>query len=454
MHSVWAVARNTFAQAMRMKIAVVVFLLLIVLLPLMSLVMDGDGTLVGKLQTFSSYGLGLISFLLCILTIAISCFTLSNDLKRKHIQLVVTKPIRRFELIIGKLIGVVLLNCILLGLFGSILYVCTVMIPRLSDAPQNEILRADFEFFTSRIGLKPKLDLKQLHQNAVDRFNELKKKNQLPEGMSVSRVIAELRAQEIMKAKSVVPGAIKQWGFENVKVENPQNPNNIIFIRYKYETSTPSPDGQVFGQWRIGDLRQFESETGEIETPVYRMERQEATRTTHEFPVPADALASDNYLALAFFNDSALNRTTVIPEDIEVLYRTGTFTENYIRAILLILIHLVFLSILGIALSTWLSFPVSILTCMVVFFVGLTNGFIMDAISGAEFYTLVVKPVLWLFPQFDGSYNPNGYIVDGRTLRWAFLASVAGITLLVKGLLLLVAGVFIFSRREVAKAVV
>jgi len=454
MHSVWAVARNTFAQAMRMKIAIVVFLLLIVLLPLMSLVMDGDGTLVGKLQTFSSYGLGLISFLLCILTIAISCFTLSNDLKRKHIYLVVTKPIRRFELIIGKLIGVILLDCILLGLFGSILYVFTIMIPRLSEAPQNEVLQADFEFFTSRIGLKPKLDLEMLQQKAMERFDELKKRNQLPEWMSVRRVISELRSQEIMKAKSVAPGAVKQWKFENVKIKNSQDPNNVIFVRYKYETSTSPPNDQVFGQWRIGDLRQFEMEAGEVVTPIYRMDRQEAIRTTHEFPVPADALASDNYLAVAFFNDSALNRTTIIPEDIEVLYRTGTFTENYIRAILLILIHLIFLSILGIALSTWLSFPVSILICMVVFFVGLTNGFIMDAISDAGFYVITVKPVLWLFPQFDGPYNPNGYIVDGRTLRWAFLASIAGMTLLVKGLLLLLAGMFIFSRREVAKAVV
>ena len=459
MHSVWAVARNTFAQAMRMKIAVVVFLLLVVLLPLMSLVMDGDGTLVGKLQTFSSYGLGLISFLLCILTIAISCFTLSNDLKRKHIHLVVTKPIRRFELIIGKLIGVVLLNFILLGLFGSILYVCTIMIPRLSDGPQNEVLRADFEFFTSRIGLKPKLDFAALEQKAVERFTEMRQKKQLPEGMSVARVMGELRSQEIMKAKSIAPGQAKNWGFENVNIKNPQDPNNVIFIRYKYETSVPPSGGQVYGMWEIGDLRQYESETPKFTTPIYRSEQKQVTKTVHEFPVPAAALASDGYLGVGFFNNAALNRTTIIPEDVEVLYQTGTFTENYIRAILLIFIHLIFLTILGITLSTWLSFPVSILACLLVFFAGLTNGFIMDAINGLGagigiFYSFTIKPLLWLLPQFDGLYSPNGYIVDGRTLPWLFLASIVAVTLLVKGLLLLLAGMFIFSRREVAKAVV
>mgnify|MGYP001824314248 CR=1 FL=1 len=85
MHSIWAVTRNTLAQALRMKIAVVISLLLLVLLPIMSVVMGGDGTLLGKLQTFTSYGLGLISLLLSVLTIAISAYSLSNDIKRKHI---------------------------------------------------------------------------------------------------------------------------------------------------------------------------------------------------------------------------------------------------------------------------------------------------------------------------------------------------------------------------------
>ena len=43
---------------------------------------------------------------------------------------------------------------------------------------------------------------------------------------------------------------------------------------------------------------------------------------------------------------------------------------------------------------------------------------------------------------------------DGRTLEWTFLLSTIGITLCIKGLLLLAVGMLIFSRREVAKAVV
>jgi ABC-type transport system involved in multi-copper enzyme maturation permease subunit len=190
MHSIWAVAQNTLAQALRMRIAVVIILLLLILLPIMGKIMDGDGTLLGKLQTFTSYSLGLISFLLCILTIAISAFTLSNDLKRKHIYMVVTKPIRRTELIAGKLLGILMLNGGLLFIFGLIVYGLTLLIGAFSEAPSEQRLRAQAEFFTSRVGVKTVLNKEELNKRAMDRFNELKGQGQIPEGMTIRRPFA------------------------------------------------------------------------------------------------------------------------------------------------------------------------------------------------------------------------------------------------------------------------
>jgi len=457
MHSIWAVARNTLAQALRMKIAAVVVLLLLILLPLMSMVMDGDGTLLGKLQTFTSYGLGLISLLLCILTIAISTFTLSNDIKRKHIFLVITKPIRRRQLILGKLVAVILLNVTLLGIFSGVLYACTLLIPRMAGAAEGDKIRAKAEFFTSRVGIKAAFDKDLLSVRAKSRYEELEKSGQIPEQMSYGRIMGELFGQEMMKAKKVDPGEVKEWEYENVRVKSPDDPNTLLFVRYKYQTAVTPPDEKVFGMWRIGDLRQLRG-GAKLTTPIYNIEQAEAIGVIHEFAIPTNAIADDGYLGIAFFNNPSLNQTTIIPEELEVLYQTGGFTENFIRAVLMILMRLIFLAVLGISLTTWLSFPVAVLVCVSVFFVGLTNGFILDAIDslGATagiIYSLSVKPLLWLLPQFDGDYNPNGYIVDGRTIQWTFLATTAIVTLLIKGLLMLFVGMLIFSRREVAKAV-
>ncbi len=457
MHSIWAVARNTLAQALRMKIAAVVVLLLLILLPLMSMVMDGDGSLLGKLQTFTSYGLGLISLLLCVLTIAISTFTLSNDIKRKHIFLVITKPVRRWQLILGKLLAVILLNVILLGIFSGILYASALLIPKMASATEMEKIRAKAEFFTSRVGIKAAIDKDLLSERAKSRYDELEKSGQIPEQMSYGRIMGELLGQEIMKAKKVDPGEVKEWEFEKVWVKNPDDPNAILFVRCQYQVTVTPPDEKVFGMWRIGDLRQLRG-GAKLTTPIYNIERAGAIRVAQEFAIPANAIADDGYLGIAFYNNPSLNQTTIIPEELEVLYQTGGFTENFIRAALMILVRLIFLTVLGVSLTTWLSFPVAILVCVSVFFVGLTNGFILDAIDslGATagiIYSLSVKPLLWLLPQFDGDYNPNGYIVDGRTIRWTFLAMMVIVTLFVKGFLMLLTGMLIFSRREVAKAV-
>ena len=63
MHSIWAVATNTIKQALRMKVALVFTLLLIVILPVLGFSATGDETLKGRLQTFVSYSLSLMSFL-------------------------------------------------------------------------------------------------------------------------------------------------------------------------------------------------------------------------------------------------------------------------------------------------------------------------------------------------------------------------------------------------------
>lgn len=101
MRSIWAIATNTIKQALRLKIAAAFIVLLLVLLPIMSISMTGDGTLKGRLQAFVSYGLSLTSILLCLLTIVVSVYSLTSDIGQKQIYTVITKPIRRFQLLLG-----------------------------------------------------------------------------------------------------------------------------------------------------------------------------------------------------------------------------------------------------------------------------------------------------------------------------------------------------------------
>ncbi len=431
-----------------MKIAAVFTILLIILLPVMGFVSTGDGTLKGRLQTFVSYGLSLTSFLLCILTIVVSVYSITNDIKQKQIFTVLTKPIRRFQLLLGKLLGVLLLDTAVLILFSAIIYTITVYTPKLCGADQDELTKVNNEFFTARARLTPaEVDVAEEVRQA---YEKLEKTGRLPEGYTRERVIEKLTRDRKRWKRAAAPGRDVVMDFYNVK---PIDPNQSLFVRFKYEVSTNPPDLQVSGKWLVGDLRQIT-----IQTPVYPFERKDLIRTFYEIEVPADAVAEDGYLGIAFFNDPQLNNTVVLfpaEENLEVLYKADTFTANFVRAVLLIFFRLVFLACLGILASTFLSFPVAVLLCLVVFFTGTISGFILESLdsigeNASQIYFYTIKPVIQLLPQFD-KYSPAKFLVPARLLSWFVVVKVAGLMVCFKAALLLVFSLVIFSYREIAK---
>ncbi len=240
MRSIWAVATNTIKQAVRMKIAAVFIVLLIVLLPVMGVAMTGDGTLKGRLQTFVSYGISLTSLLLCLLTIIVSTYSLTNDIKQKQIYTVLTKPIHRFQLLFGKLLGVLLLDAALLALFSAIIYTITVYTPRFSEADETEIAQVENQFFTARASLTPpEVDVTR---EILEAYEKLHKTGQLDEffsGLSRSKIIDYLTNRKKLEKRAAAVGHELLWEFHNVK---PLDPDESLFIRFKYDVSVNPPD--------------------------------------------------------------------------------------------------------------------------------------------------------------------------------------------------------------------
>jgi hypothetical protein len=455
MHSVWAVAKNTVRQALRLKVAGAFIVLLFILLPLMGLTVTGDGTLKGRLQTFVSYGLSLTSILLCLLTIIVSAYTLTSDIQQRQIYTVITKPIRRFQLLLGKLLGVVILDIGLLAFFALVIYVIAIYMPLLTDAPEAEVVEAQNEFFTARASITPP-DV-DVSEEVTQTYNRLQERDQLPEDMSRKEILAELTRREKLEKRAVGVGQELLWEFHNVQ---PLDLSERLFIRFKYDVAVNPPDSQVYGKWIVGDYRQVkygaESTTPIYETPV----RKDPVRTFREIAIPADAVAEDGYLAIDFVN-MPLNETVIIfplEDGLEVLYKADSFAANFAKAVLLILFRLVFLACLGTLAATFLSFPVAILFCLVVFFTATFSGFVVQSfdllgenISGVYSYT--IRPLIQLLPQFD-KFNPTGYLVPARLLAWPLVAKAAGFMIAVKACLLLLLSLLIFHYKELARITV
>jgi len=457
MHSIWAVATNTIKQALRMKMAALFLVLLLVLLPTMGIRMTGDGTLKGRLQSFVSYGLSLTSLLLCLLTIIVSIYSLTSDIRQRQIYTVITKPIRRFQFLFGKVLGVVLLDVGLLVIFSAIIYTIAICIPKFSEASDAELARLDNEFFTARASLTPaEADVTKEVRDAYEKYKESGQLQRLFPGFSREKIIGDITKRKQLEKRAAPVGHELVWEFDNVK---PVDPNQSLFIRFKYDVSVNPPDLQVYGKWIAGDVRQIRYGT-RIETPIRDFDRKDLVRTFHEIEVPGDVVADDGYLAIGFFN-VPLNRTVVffpLEDGLEILYKSGTFGANFLRAVLLILLRLIFLAVLAILASTFLSLPVAILLCLVIFFTGTVSGFVLDSFDFlseglSEVYSYTLRPILTLLPQFD-RFNPSGFLISGRLLSWFLLARVAGVMICIKAALLMLIALVIFRYKEIAKVTV
>jgi hypothetical protein len=450
MRSVWAVAINTIKQALRIKVAVVFIILLIVLLPVLGISTTGDGTLKGKLQTFVSYGLSLMSFLLCLLTIIVSIYAVTSDIEQRQIYTVITKPIRRYQILLGKLLGVMLLDLVLLCLFSSVIYVITIYTPRFLDVTESDLVQADNEFFTARAALAlPEVDVTK---EVKDRYEQLEKNNELPD-LSRKEIIETLTQQQQLAKRAAAVGRVLSWEFYNVE---PLDPN--MFIRFKYDVTVTPPDSQIYGRWFAGDSQYIR--TGEKpKTPVYDETLKHSIRTFHEIEFPSSVVPGNGRLGIAFLN-LPLNNTVVIfpPEGLEVLYKADSFTLNFIRAVILIFFRLIFLACLGILASSFLSFPVAMLLCFVVFFTASFSGFVIESfdylsVNLGLFYSYTIKWIIRLLPQFD-KFNPTKFLVPARLLSWSLLAQCAVFMICIKAFLLFVIALVVFSYREIAKIIV
>jgi len=457
MRSIWAVATNTIKQALRMKIAAVFIILLIVLLPVMGVSMTGDGTLKGRLQTFVSYSVSLMSFLLCLLTIIVSVYTVSSDIEQRQIFTVITKPIRRYQFLLGKLLGVIVLDAMLLGLFSAIIYAITVYMPRFTDATEAEITQANNQFFTARAALTvPEEDVAEEVQA---RYDDLERRDELPPNMSRDEIIAELTKREQLAKRAAGVGQQLVWEFENVRPLA-----KSMFIRFKYDIFPNPPDSQVYGLWVAGD-DQYVKYGEQPETRPYQGRHKHAARTFHEVEFSSDVVPEDGKLAIAFVNPPPSEWTpgnlapVIFPLDgLEVLYKADSFGGNFVRAALLIFFRLVFLACLGILASTFLSFPVAVLFCLVLFFTASFSSFVVESFgyvgeNVGMVYSYTLKHVIRLLPHFD-QYNPTKSLVPARLLEWSLLAKCVAYMICIKAFLLLVFALVIFKCREIARITV
>jgi len=178
MLGIWSIAKHTFAQCIRMKLAAAFVVLLALALLTLPAQMTGDGTLAGQIRTFLVYGTGIAMGLLSVMTIFVGASLVSNDIRTKQIFTVAVKPVARWQYLLGRWIGLVLFNAVLLvlacaAIYATAQYLRTKESTYLGRVSVSDRRAVETEIFAARRQIKPDpLDLQLTLSQRLERMRK------------------------------------------------------------------------------------------------------------------------------------------------------------------------------------------------------------------------------------------------------------------------------------------
>jgi len=456
MQPLLAIACLTWKAAFRFRLFLVVAVLLLGSVVGLPLLIKDDGTARGFTQILLTYTLSTISALLGLSTLWLACGTLARDIEECTVQVVAIKPIARWQIWLGKWLGIMSLNAALLTLSGASVYGLLQWRATRLPADQQKILHD--EVLVARGSAKPASLDKEI-QAETDRL--LRERLQKNPGLKAD--IAEVRRQILEQIKAeyqvVPPGYVHEWEIDLGSMRKVTN-GQPVYLRIKFNAADRSTSGTFEGRWRVGVPRKTQLWHSEVMSL--------APDTFHEFQVPA-YFDDKGVLTVAFVNANNTALLFPLEDGFEGLYPQGGFGLNFMRGVGIIFCWMALLATLGLASASFLSFPVAAFLSLGVLTLALSSGTISNAVtegtlmgfnsetgrSGHSMIDVVAIPifrgVLELI-NLAKDFSPIDALSTGRSVSWEDLARAFGQIVLLLGGGIGLGGVIIFSRRELATA--
>jgi len=497
-HRVWAIARNTIAQAIRVRVAFVIMVVYLILVPSLPFLVEGDGTPRGLLHVVLTYSLIAAGALLGALTVAVATTTLWTEVRDKQIFLLEARPIRRYQVLLGKLLGILLINAALLAFMGVVTWASARYllaraeraVRQIPDTQQTEKRRAQRrlrdareQVLTARRALRPdpppRKDIEEfIKANLDQRVQQLSRSDRMPDFIRrepdpearkalIRRQATRQLVEEFHNLVNAVPPLYaRRWTFSRITARRSHDLN--LTIRFKYFSSDRKSEDPDHVRWIIGAPRR--DIPPEQRHQVYSIYDTYMPDEVHEIQVPTDAIDRNGRLVVQFFNLEPRRPTLIFSEadSIQVLVPVGGFTGNLARGLLVILVEVMFIAVLGLFCSTFLGFPVSpivALSLLLLTFLSSslktefeTGGFTFDqnkesaVLQVAEKATRLLVTVLnAVLPPLD-AYSPSSLVSAGEEVSVGMLLEATWTIALLYGGVLMLLGALLFERKEMALA--
>lgn len=381
-HGVVAVARALVEEAAGSRLPAVIVLLVVVGLPILPLVLDPAERLEYRMQFLLDWSLSGASFLLAMLSIALAASTLCGDIDSQRIHMTLVKPIERWQYLLGKWIGIVILDTLLVVLVGIGVYaaVSTLRQSRALDAADR--LAVDEQVLTARIAARPEHPRREEFDEAVEAAVSQVRDSE-PDLFARDPVGARNRVKswEVLRWHTVTASKVSSYDFTLVPPD--RLTADVIQLRIKPFCDNASMDRADvrFAIW-LND-RPFPLEDGQHTELTF------SSGSFHTIDLPASAIDESGRLRVTIANKNLVPPGETEPTSLsfapgkgmELLYRVDSFEWNFVRGLIVMWSKLAMLTAAGLAAASWLGFPVAVMASLVVYAAAVARGFLADAID-------------------------------------------------------------------------
>lgn len=453
----------TWKAAFRFRLVAVVLLLMLVTVIALPVVIKDDGTARGFVQILITYTLTVISGLLGLCTLWLACGTLARDVEECQIQLLATKPIARWQIWLGKWLGIVTLDAAILCVTGTALFALLQWRATRLEPKQQHILRN--EVLVARGAAKPEYPLAELEAEADRLLRERIRALQHTNISSADLPLIKAEILEQLKAdyQQVPPMILDSPGYIKWEIQLGNNLNRLrgkpLYIRAKFYAAERTHSGTITGVWQAGvpgTAKAWRSEPMSL-----------APETFHEIEMPPDLFDGQGRMTVVFFNLSNVALLFPMDDGLEVLYPAGGFVGNYARGLGIILCWMALLAAVGLMSASYLSFPVAAFVSVALLVFAFSTGLMATAVNEGVFVSYnpqtneyVRTPLDFVFvPVFKlilsvvsvvKQHSPIDSLSTGRVITWAELALAVLRIVVMLGGLAAALGIGLFYKRELA----
>lgn len=481
-HPVTAIARNVLAEAVRMKVSLVFIVILILGLAALPGLLEPNTPLRYRVQSFMQYGATGSFWVTAILVLFLSAATVAFEQRDKIIWQTMTKPVRAWQYILGKWLGVVGLAAVLLGVSCTGVFLFTEYLRR-SQTAIDEVapyvsakgpgaisedrLVLETQVMVGRRVVRPILPMElgvAIDESVKAKMQEAKRLYETDkrsyEAPNEAKILRETEKELLGAYLSVEPGTIKP--FEFAGLGEAKNFSVPLTLRYKVNAGANNPTDFYTVSFMVEGSQALVRSVPLGQVLTIPLSNASVKHRPGKTGVEAETLRL--WVANGDYNQKIPNNTAIsfAPDGLEVSFAVSSFQSNFLRVAIVMWLKLAFLAVVALTAATFLAFPVACLVSFGVFLLAESAGFLAysldyftaDSEAGAAerlsygLVELIARPMSEMF-RFYSNLSPMADLVEGRVVPWG---TVGHSTLVMGGLCLVLGliGSIVFRNRELA----